>query len=201
MYYYFMQVRPISGDPEKINLAVFIKPVPLLCKLTWAELCKVLTGCGRMRWRVLWLLRQQFKYLLLLSCEMEEFKSGRTLFSGSATLLGPGLNRLAEHSSSTLVSEQGWIQNTCFEKTCRNASTMQKHGKSGIRHEHLAYLFNQGELEAQAVLHVASSSTSWGAPRCLGAHMLVVAAQLDILRIYFFTLGVAVQHAHLGVTQ
>lgn len=115
--------------------------------------------------------------------------------SGSATLLGLGLNRFAEHFGSTLVLEQGWTQDMRFEKMCRNASRMQKHGKSGIRHEHLAYLFNRGGLEAQAVLHMASSSTLWG------AHTLVVAAQLDILRIYFFTLGVAVQHVHLGVTQ
>ena len=51
---------------------------------------------------------------------MEEFKSGRTLFSGSATHPGQGLkwfSTLAEHFGSTLVSEQGRIQDMRFEKT------------------------------------------------------------------------------------
>lgn len=78
---------------------------------------------------------------------------------------------------------------------------MWKHGKSGIAREHLAYLFDRGGLEAWAILHVASGSTSWGAPHHLRARTLVVAAQLEVLRIYIFTLGLAVKHVHLGVGQ
>lgn len=165
---YFEKIRPTCEDPQENQPCL-----PLLQAHSGRAVCRTYR-LGRMSWRGLWLLWQQFKYFVLLSCKLDEFKAGRTSFRGSAALLGWGLNRFSavtEHFGSTLLLELGWIQNTCFEKTRWKASMMRKHGKSGITHEqHLAYLFNQGRLKARAVLHVGSSSTLSEAPHHQDSH-------------------------------